>query len=300
MTESFTKAKQIFDELESLIAADGFRFGDLEEDKVLEDGFVLQGGLHDRYKKVSGNQLIYAARQGFGCAVIPQDEIWVYDAKEEVLRAVRSIPSQGIFQMAVAEGVTKHIFQRAGNGYREGSIPDWREPFLDGTHIHWLAEHVPVTSYTWLSPTQENPVMTVLEDGRKLGVDSVYRTPKEKPSMSREIAISLGRDPDEDKRHYEKVEVDIYPGEEPKQREGSAFLWTSQELADDFVRKAQDTLAVTYKSGKAVLTVDGHEIRVPTNVEQQVEKMTKAGRLALGVTQKAIGSRLLSRLRPNR
>lgn len=311
-SEGFTKAKQTFEKMSALLETDGFKFGDVEEDEVLDDGFVLQGGMNKRYKRVNGDLLVYAARQGFGCAVVPQDEIWVYDAKAEVLRAMRNIPTQGIIQMAVAEGVTKDIFQKAGNGYaKDGNTLDWREPFLDGMHIHWLSDAVPVTSYTWLSPDQEAPIMTVLEDGKN--VSNLLKTPKQKGAAFVEnmeahggedlietVHQTLGIDPNDESYIYDRLEVDIRPGEEPEPREGEAYAWTSQELAATAARKVKDATSIAYDKDGAVLSVDGHEIHIRTDIEEEIEQMVKAAKRTFGKTQKAIGSRVLGRLRSRR
>lgn len=117
-------------------------------------------------------------RQGFGCKVIPQDEIYTYDAEAQVLRGLRNIPTQGIFQAVVVEGVTRDKFQEAFIGYKDGNEPDWRYPLtLSSSGIHALSDFVPIVSYTWLSPSQEAPVVTVLEAGEK--VSSLLQNKKE-------------------------------------------------------------------------------------------------------------------------
>lgn len=136
-SDSFTGAKEAFSELEKLLEQDGFKFGDDDE----------ENGLSGRYTKVNGNLLVRAARQGFGCAVIPQDEIYAYDAEAQVLRGLRNIPTQGIFQAMVVEGVSTDMFQKATIAYKDGNEPDWRYPLTLGRScIAALSELAPVVT----------------------------------------------------------------------------------------------------------------------------------------------------------
>lgn len=300
-SDSFTHAKDTFTALEKLLEQDGFKFGDDDED-----------GLSGRYTKVNGDTLVRAARQGFGCGVIPQDEIYAYDAKAQVLRGLRNIPTQGIFQAMVVEGVTKDIFQKAFIAYRNGSEPDWRHPLTLGrSGIGALSELAPVVSYTWLTPSQETPTITVYEDGQH--VSKLLRTPKQKGAAFVEnmkahggedlidgVSQMFDIDPNDSAYVYDRLEVDINPGEQPQPREGEAYIWTSQELATEAAAKVKDATSIEYKSDTAVLTVDGHNIEIHTDIDQQIEKIAKTTRLTLGATQRAIGSRVLGRLRPRR
>ena len=308
-SDSFTNALQSFKEIEALLEADDFRFDDTEEDIILEDGYVLEGGLSKNYKRVNGDLLVYASRQGFGCAVIPQDEIWVYDAKDEVLRAMRNIPTQGIFQMAIAEGVTKDMFQEAGIGYSSDGTPDWRESFcLEGPTLHRLSKDAPITSYTWMSPDQDAPIITVLEDGEN--VSDLLKTPKQKgeafvevmkahggEDLIESVHEALGIDPGDESYIYDRLEVNIRPGEEPEPCEAEAHTWTSEELAASITQKVKDATSIAYTKDGAILSVDGHDIHVRTEIDKEIKKMVKAARLTSGKTQRAIGSRLMRWLR---
>lgn len=295
--DSFSHAKQTFKDLEELLAKDGFRFGDEDE-----------SGLFGDYTKVTGDVLVHAARQGFGCAVTPQDEIYVYDAKAQVLRGLRNIPTEGVFQAMIVEGVSKEIFQEAFIAYRDGSIPDWRYPLTLGrSGIHKLSDFAPVISYTWLSPDQETPTVTVLEDGER--VSRMLKTPKQKGAAFVEnmkahggedlidsVHQTLGIDPHDSSHIYASLEVNINPGEQPKSKAPDAYLYGSHELAEAASRKVNEALSVTYAKGYATLDIDGHKIRIETDLDQEIDKMAKTGKLAISKVPKAIGSRLLGRL----
>ena len=295
-SDSFTGAKEAFSELEKLLEQDGFKFGDNDEN-----------GLSGRYTKVNGDLLVHAARQGFGCAVIPQDEIYAYDAKAQVLRGLRNIPTQGIFQAMVVEGVSKDMFQKAFIAY-DGNEPDWRYPLTLGrSGIAALSELAPVVSYTWLNPSQETPTVTVYEAGER--VSKLLRTPKQKGAafvknmkahggedLIEGISQMLDIDPDDGTYVYDRLEVDIHPGKQPEVREGDAYIWTSPELAASASAKITEATSVHYKDGVAVLSVDGHDVRIRTDIGNEIESMARATRRTLGITQKAIGSRLLERL----
>jgi len=297
-SDSFTRAKETFTELEKLLEQDGFKFGDDDEN-----------GLSGRYTKVNGDLLVRAARQGFGCGVIPQDEIYAYDAKAQVLRGLRNIPTQGIFQAMAVEGVTKDMFQKAFIAYKEGSEPDWRYPLTLGrSGIAALSELAPVVSYTWLNPSQETPTVTVYEAGER--VSKLLRTPKQKGAAFVEnmkahggedliegISQMLDIDPDDGTYVYDRLEVDIHPGKQPEVREGDAFIWTSQELASEASAKVAKATSVNNKDGVMVLSVDGHDVRISTDISSEIENMARTTRRTLGITQKAIGSRLLGRFR---
>lgn len=297
-SDSFTRSKEAFTELEKLLEQDGFKFGNDDEN-----------GLSGRYTKVNGDLLVHAARQGFGCAVIPQDEIYAYDAKAQVLRGLRNIPTQGIFQAMVVEGVTKDMFQKAFIAYKDGSEPDWRYPLTLGrSGIAALSTLAPVVSYTWLNPSQDTPSVTIYEAGERVG--KLLKTPKQKGASFVEnmkahggedliegISQMLDIDPDDGTYVYDRLEVDIHPGKQPQVREGDAYIWTSAELANNASAKITEATSMHYKDGVAVLSVDGHDVKIRTDIGNEIENMAKTTRRTLGITQKAIGSRLLGRLR---
>jgi hypothetical protein len=304
MSDSFAHARRAFEGLTALLEREGFNFTDEDDD-----------GLFERYKNVSGNLLVQAAREGFGCGVIPQDEIWVYDAGREVLRAIRNVPTLGVIQVAMVEGVTTEAFQKATIAYRDGNTPDWRYPFLSGPALHRLSEFVPITTYTWMRPEQETPVITLLENGER--VSEMFRTP-----MTEGVALAesmrahgaddliesaselVGVDPDGGDPIYEPLEVNLYPGlQEPLLRSGDNYRWyrwTSRELAEAFEERVRQELTLVRHGDRVELHIDGHILSFNEDPHHAIDDLTAAARLGMGVTTERVGTRGLRSLLPRR
>lgn len=294
-SDSFALAKQAFEHMSDLLRSDGYQFGDITPAQVLDNGMIIGGGLDADYTKVSRDLLIHAARQGFGCAVIPQDEIYTYNSKAGTLRGIRNIPTQGILQTMVAEGVTEDIFQEAFIGYRDGSIPDWRYPLtLGSSGVHVLSDFVPIVSYSWLNPPQETPVITVLASGEN--VSNIFRTPKEKGALFTEnmrahggedlidsLSQTLGIDPSDTNHIYDDLEVDIYPGEEPEPRAPHEYLWQTAENRQAFTHTVRQATTLTHKKDGAVLDVDGYKVFIKTDVALEIDKMVATANRAFGI-----------------
>lgn len=301
-SKSFAYAKKAFETVSGLLQKEGFQF-----DQIDEEGF-----LHKRYIKQIGNLLVYAARQGFGSGVVPQDEVYAYDAKAKVLRAIRNIPTLGIMQVGVVKDVSKEDFQEAAIAYRDGTYPDWRYArYVDGTTVHRLSHTSPVTTYTWLSQDQDAPIITLLEDGEN--ISDLFKTLSQRGIMMAQsmrandaedlvdIASEMfGIDPNGGDFLYEELEVNLGPGKKPEIRPSSQFLWDTEEAAAEFADRLSQAVSVSHDKGYTQLTVDGHNIRVKTDPRQEIDKLTKTTRLAIGKTPKTIGSRMLGRVRVSR
>lgn len=291
-SESFSRAHQAFEELSALIEDDGYRFGVLTPDEILEDGTVMHGGTMANYTRVGDEVLLYAARQGFGSGVIPQDEIYTYDAEARTLRGIRNIPALGIMQTMVAEGVTKDIFQKAFVAYRDGVEPDWSYPLsLNSSGISRLSDYVPLVSYTWLNPGQEAPVITVLESGEN--ISDMFATSRQKGAVFKENMTThggedlidrayqdLGIDPEDSRPIYAKLELDIHPDRKLVVRKRNELLWDTDEEQRAFTDAVSEAASISYDANTATLEVDGHQVTIQTDPRQDIDEMVEVAKRA--------------------
>lgn len=292
-SESFAHAKQNFETLRELLKEQGYVFGELPEGE-----FVL-----DRFKKVSGNLLVYAARQGAGCAIIPQDEVYAYDAEAQVLRGMRSIPDRGIMQVMELPGVSTEAFQKAFIGYNDQDQPDWRGVLgLARWSLGALSEEVPIITHTWLSPSQETPVVTILEAGER--VSEILRTSQQHGKMFTENMQAhdaddlIGFFPDmaaDTSYIYEKLDVNIHSDDTISFQFGDYYRESSDKQRER-IQELNEATSITRADGKITLTVDGHTVEIATDVARMSDHLVLTTRRAFGITQKAVGSRLVGRL----
>lgn len=304
-SESYDHAISTFSTIEAALTEDGFSFDDHNE-----------RGQTNEYCKVQGNTLIYARRQGFGHGVIPQDEIYVYDAKAQILRAMRNMPTAGIFQSMVAEGVSKEQFARVFLGYKPGTNkPDWRHPlFVSLSGVSELSEDVPIVSYTWMHPGQEAPTISVMAAGEPIG--EIFKTPKQKGShhveqleahgagdLVEHIHETLGLDPSDTNPIYDELHLNLYPDGTMAAHSTNDALWETEDNLTAFTRRVEAAVTIDAGDDEMLLSIDGYTIRVRTDASNQIDRLARSARLALGRTAKNIGARMLSgllQLRPGR
>lgn len=131
----------------------GYKFGD-----------KLRDSLGDEYLRVSDTELIFAARQGFGWGIVPQDEIHRYDLLTGDLTGIRYLPGLDIAQIAVMQNVDPIDFARECFGY-SGDELDWKAVrSINDSGYHRLSSKYPFISYTWLNAGAESPVINVIYD----------------------------------------------------------------------------------------------------------------------------------------
>lgn len=142
-----------------------------------------------RFSETTDTELVIAGRQGFGCGVIPQREIYTYDAGNGILRALRSIPSEGVMQMATMQISPSEL---AATDLGEKS---WKDVYMfESSNLHRATDYAPLVTYTWQNPGQTSPDITVLAYGH--GLDGfIQSSSSEGPSnmaVPAEVNISTG------------------------------------------------------------------------------------------------------------
>lgn len=144
-SQSFTGAEEAFVEIKNALGDAGFNF-----EQKGPDGFS------EKFRVITGDELIFAGRQGFGSGVIPQDEAYVYNAPHSSLFALRYMPTEGKMQVAAMHAAPEEF---AKASFRES---DWREANgIGSSTLHRLSHKAPLLTYTWLQQEQENPTITL-------------------------------------------------------------------------------------------------------------------------------------------
>lgn len=150
-SESYSDAQARFLSLTEQLEAKGFDF-DAEDDMG-----------YSRFLERSDDGFIYAARQGFGCAVVPQYEIYTYDADSGILTAMRSIPGEGVFQTAIMPISPADL---AKTGFNKES---WQGlTSLSPGDLYRGTDAAPMFTYTWQAPDQVAPTTTVITNAHGL------------------------------------------------------------------------------------------------------------------------------------
>ncbi len=112
-------------------------------------------GFGASYGARTDEKIVFATRERGS-----EDEIFMYDSAQEKLVAMRTLRT-GQIQAAVIAGVTKDAFQFATRAYT-GEQPDWHNPMsISKAVLHRLGRNVPFVTYTWLKPTQAQPIIHV-------------------------------------------------------------------------------------------------------------------------------------------
>lgn len=274
-SESFSANLAQYTALRQTIEKEGFDFAD-------EGKF----GLGAEYFKVEGNIGLFAARQGFGSALVPQDEIYVFDAAAKTLHAMRHLPTKGILQTARFQNVTPHDFAEATFAY-SGEQLDWKVfKRISGPRLHQLSYRTPFVTYTWLKPSQAAPIITVKFGGELAG----QKLRQDDPDQTQEgLAVELA---------YANYEMDI-------QHEGGK-LATEPKANDYWVQDPSALLKLEQDATR--LSIEGDDLRfefgdvsfvTPLDPVREAEAMVGRAEAAIMGIQKFAGKNAVQfRLKP--
>src|SRR5690606_9496272 len=100
----FNELVSQFEAVEELLGEAGFDFQQTDGD-----------GFYCGFTGTTDHEFVYAARQGFGCAVRPMYEIYTYDASTSALRAFRFLPEESAVQFATLS-IEPEAFAQTGFG----------------------------------------------------------------------------------------------------------------------------------------------------------------------------------------
>jgi hypothetical protein len=266
-SESYERAVNSFKTVESLLAQEGFSFDD--------DG---SHGLGEEYLKVVGDELIFASRQGFGSAITPQDEVYVYNAKTQVLRGLRNIPTKGMFQAAIMGGVTPDMLAEAAIAYN-GDEHDWRYTrSLSPPVFHRLSDHVPFVTYSWLTPAQNDPTITVLFDSAQAG-DSLSKSQPKQRMMGNKVA-------------YPNFYMDItHAGDEITAEAKVYDYWIEDE--DALVKAENEGVKLNIDNEKLTFQFDDMFCEVPLDPKAEMADMSEAIKIAMTQVSNYAGKTVL-------
>lgn len=156
ISDEYNATQARFSLLTEQLITTGFNFDSRTEDV---DGYSR----YQTFLEKTDSALVYASRQGFGCAAIPQYQVYTYDAETSMLRAMRNIPGEGIFQMTVMHISPTDL---AETGYR-GSY--WKNiTMLEPSNLHRASHKTPIFTYTWKNPGQTLPTITIKTNAHDL------------------------------------------------------------------------------------------------------------------------------------
>lgn len=177
-SESFAAIVKDYADIVSILASKGFRFEDQGQ------------GFPAIYRRVNNQTFVYAGNQGFGNAVIPQHEAYMYNAAEHLLIGMRYLPTEKKAQMAVMQNVAPEMFAEETFAHDETRVLDWRKAIsLEPSVMHRMSNRTPFVTYTWLSGSTEKPTITVKASTEAEGVLGI------EGSAGYAISITQGEEP---------------------------------------------------------------------------------------------------------
>ncbi len=148
---SFHELRGSYEAIKDVLSQRGFNFEDLDQ-----DGFSVG------YRKVTGDTYLYACNEGFGCAIVPQHELYAYDSNAHQLVGMRFLPTKQIGQLVVARNLTPDLFANVTAAYDANGQPDWRATrIITAPALRSLAFTIPLVTYTWQTGSEEKPKIAV-------------------------------------------------------------------------------------------------------------------------------------------
>jgi hypothetical protein len=244
-SESFKAITDEFKKAEELMAADGYRFDQPSKTGVFDEKTSV-------YKRRVGNTFVYADDQGLGRGSTPQHQIYTYDAKQRVMRAMRHIPSEGMMQVAILRGVSKELFNET-QMYGEFE----KSTGIDSSHFHRLASHVPFVTYTWLSPDTTTPITSI-------EFDSVLGGSMLTESRTDELPVDL---------YPSYFKADIVQDAEGPVLRPKASDWIKDKPA--FIKAMGDAASIGTKKGNLYLKFGNYDVHIPTSPLSDSKELVK-------------------------
>jgi hypothetical protein len=130
-------------------------------------------GLFVYHRRSAQDSFLQATRGGFGSAINPQDKVYLYDDERETLSALIYTHSTGALQFATVPVNPSTEYVGWGR-LRTG----WRYPSTVGARdFHWHSDYAPFTTYTWATPDEPSPIITVLLPANEVGSVSFIENP---------------------------------------------------------------------------------------------------------------------------
>ena len=240
-SKNFQNVEASFNEIRNTIESNGY---DLDEDDYERAGY-------QKFLKYDNGQLLFAERQGFGCRVRAQYEMYAYDSDSQVLRGLRSVPERDTMQFVTMQLTPEQL---ASSGFSGNDISKMRH--LEPSNLHRASHEAPaIVTYTWRHSDDKNPAITVHTYGHGL----------HEKLMSWQATEQVIRDT--------PLEVNINQnGGEVTSRTVNPIYWVDP---DSYAKVGNENTTVTLEDGTVSVTIGESRHAIPANPQAEIEAMVQ-------------------------